>query len=498
MDSHAVEVDFSPRKVTAERQFVENFEGWTSMSSEELSDFLIKLAQDDPKMLLEILAKGPPDEMLDNPTRFSDFHKIALKSLIDSRPFEESRSLIGDYIDMCENTSYGYSCLMALADTLGGSEDFNKGSTDILSLLFSRERDGSFTQLYFGEFGKTHSAEEVLSHIKTLSLSKLHRDGGLLQAALSISRNSPIEALKLVSEVPSSGVGGAYGRILAEILRSNPNEFITTVESLSNTAFSSIGLDPEFMKSLALKENFQSAKLLLGKIPLNEYNREGLYILLSQAGKESVSNAFGLIEDFPDSPFKTSLIKQAIQAQEVKNAAAAGEIVSATPAKHRIATATQLLNDLGAGKEDNRLLETKNFMDSLDRETAERVSGEFIRVASGIDPNIAINLFDEYMIAKKIGGDQMSMAGAFLTESLANLNTDVAIKWLETAPPFAKIGGYESLIRSWGNSEPVEAAQWLQEQEPGPARNAGIRELIDIYKVSDPTVAKEWSDLLTE
>lgn len=487
--------DKSGRKAKSQQEFP----GWDSMSVGEMQEYFGQLAQEDPQFLLEIIAKGPSTDSVDNPSEFYGLQMDALRSILDSQSLDEVESLLTSFVGSCRTDEYGLSCLKALSEVLGGGGAGIRADSLMLKELFSRDVGGSLAISYFRSYGEGHSAAEILDHAKSLPLSPLDRQDGILQAAVSMSGVSPSEALKLLEEIPPSVVGGAYGKVFGDILQNSPENFAALVSDLPDSVFSSVGFNPEFMRALGRPENAEILIGILSKIPLNEFNRSGFHTMISEASKFSVSHSFELIDRFPDGPFKSSLIASSLSVPEISGSGEALRLINKVPIHYRDQAAVEIFGALGESLADGemRLSETKNFVESLPQQSQSDLTGDLVKVAASVNIEKAINIFEEYS-GVGMSEPQMAVAGGIIAETLANRDPQLAIDWLVDLPAPAMAAGYDSLIRSWGNTDPDSASRWLQAQPSGPARNSGIRALIDLYKDVDPEFANAWAPLLEE
>jgi hypothetical protein len=477
----------------------QGFTGWASMTVGEMQEYFGQLAQEDPQFLLEIIAKGPSADSVDNPSEFYGLQMDVLRSILDTHSLDEVESLLASFVRSCRTDEYGLSCLKALSEVLGGRGAGIRADSLMLKELFSRDVGGSLAISYFRSYGEGHSAAEILDHAKSLPLSPLDRQDGILQAAVTMSGESPSEALKLLEEIPPSAVGGAYGKVLGDILENSPENFAALVSDLPDSVFSSVGFNPEFMRALGRPENAEILVGILSRIPLNEFNRSGFHSMIAEASKFSVSHSFELIDRFPDGPFKSSLIASSLRVPEISGASEALRLINKVPIHYRDQAAVEIFGALGESLADGemRLSETQNFVESLPQQSQSDLTGDLVRVAASVNIEKAINIFEEYSGAG-MSEPQMAVAGGIIAETLANRDPELAIDWLVDLPVPALAAGYDSLIRSWGNTDPDSASRWLQAQPSGPARNSGIRALIDLYKDVDPEFADAWAPLLAE
>lgn len=127
------------------------------------------------------------------------------------------------------------------------------------------------------------------------------------------------------------------------------------------------------------------------------------------------------------------------------------------------------------------------------RSTYVRAAAEYLSVS---DPAAAAGLL-EGAVAAGIADEDRDQASRVIGSNYAKrLGFASALQWSATLPTATQPAAIGGVMEHWAVSDPAAASGWLAAQPQGPARESGVRVLIQQIKDTDPEMAEQWRKTL--
>ena len=150
----------------------------------------------------------------------------------------------------------------------------------------------------------------------------------------------------------------------------------------------------------------------------------------------------------------------------------------------------EVVTGLARGMAGSSLAETVKWSEHLPQQQRDRFRQAAVGFAAEKQPRSVV----DYLAAQpnREGPEIYQKLGT----SLVSLDINEAKNWSLRQTGKQGEAAVAGVVAGWVKSDAVEASVWLSALPPGPARNAGIKVLVDEVAESDPAAAAKWRKLL--
>lgn len=311
--------------------------------------------------------------------------------------------------------------------------------------------------------------------------------------AVALLESDPNSAKNFFGELSSSSGLTSKQRHLAMLLaRDQPQLFADFVSKCSDASVGSI-LDFNFPE-LRESQNLAVYGLMLSRIPLtnNNVSHHKNYCLALAASDPD--KAFQHLHMLPKGVVQDTITKEFVVGLYEINPHTAIANLKNLNTSLQIKAAREICKNVAA----------RNTQDALDiisqNPTLQKTDcyREVAKQAAFIDYRSAVKIIGDDKMSDNIGNDFRQEMINHTVQNWAKNDREAAKKWVEQLPSADRVKGTQGLMVAWMKTDPSAASEWLSKQPTGPARDAGAREIIKQIKDTDPAMAKQWQDSMTQ
>jgi hypothetical protein len=281
--------------------------------------------------------------------------------------------------------------------------------------------------------------------------------------------------------------------IMAGWLRVDKIRGLDALKKVDSRDAASLLANPSFQKILMMNMEATDALGILQKVPLTAATQSTYQSFLNQVAERAPQAVFSELRKLPPSPAHNNLLRG----------------VLAKVASQDLALAIQQTTQLSGGEQTMAL---RGVALSLAIEKPERalevaagalpgpqqqeVYREIARASASQKPENAVKILEDPAMLEKLGADFRQKMLHETVRTWADRNLEAAQHWVEQLPASDAPNAVQGLMTTWMKSDPVAASGWLSNQSTGPAREAGVRVVIDQIKDTDPEMAEQWRKTL--
>lgn len=309
---------------------------------------------------------------------------------------------------------------------------------------------------------------------------------------ISIARSDPALAYELVQKHNLSTNDSVFQSIFTSWLAADAASAISKIKKMPTSALQSILSSTENIKNI-ISHDPQELRSLMLHIPLSGSTEQTLKNVYKYLGSNNFSLAVTILADLPESKFKGELTTHLFNRIAEYHPEQIDEILREMPSEslsHAILGASQRL----AVTNLDKALEISNMLNIQDRKLSMKNIGN---VLASIQPQRALRLLDNPNYKAYIDDETKSIILQKSVAVTAHRDIEAAKKITNELTDSDKPQAMTGLVASWMKTDPIAASEWLSKQPPGPARDAGAREIIKQIKDTDPAMAKQWQDSIT-
>lgn len=331
------------------------------------------------------------------------------------------------------------------------------------------------------------------------SVGRLWDKGEIVVARAALGKEllkqSPVDALAFMRENPA--IGGSFREAVSEAYGMLAlNDWEKCMELLKNepAAMRLAAISGGKFLDVLAKQDPAKMIELISEVPMTAATRDAYMHAGRALAQSHPEQAVNWLKSLPDAPVS----------QEISTLVFANLQVN-----HGAETAIGYSRLLSGEAKDSAVRTVIGHLAKSDVEKALQISGsmepaiqqelyrEISRSAAYHDTVNAIKIIEDPALSQKIGSDFRSEFINHTVQNWAKSNQDEAIDWVESLPDADKSKGIQGVVATWMKADPIAASEWLSQQPPGPARDAGAQEIINQIKDTDPERAEEWRQSMT-
>ncbi len=331
-------------------------------------------------------------------------------------------------------------------------------------------------------------AESLLStlhdqnkHYATIAACRVIAKNNTSKAFEIANRSSPQTREKAFAEIWSSMMENAPNTIVQD-LKSIPPEYFNTLLQQKGSIEKVSTIDPKLIPQI------------LSNLPLTEANSTIYLRAFESLANTDKNSAYDLLSAMP----KSAITGKFVDAMFSKMAETDISLTTAEVAKLPKDQQKYAIAAVAKQQAKVNLDQAIQYIESNLADDKQKTYREISRTAALYNSGNALKIIENRSLTDKIGADFRQDMINHTVQNWAKQDRDAAKNWVENLPAEDQAKGTQGLVATWMKTDPIAASDWLSKQPAGLARDAGARELIKQIKDTDPAMAKQWQDSMTQ
>lgn len=451
---------------------------WEDGDYEGFGALLVALAAQDPEKACELLAAGIGYEVHDWKT---EMFAVMMKNFDAAR----MTPLLEQLAKGMERNREGYETCQAMAEALaglGGATTYDP----VLAILFASGKGEALISNFFNESAQ-HDGMKALEAIGRFGLTERRKEEALLAVAFVTASVDPEASLRMLQAMDPGFPGSAYGRLMSQWLMKDPKRAAEVFAGLDARQLQGAFRDPELMAQLALPGNRQLLEMSISNLPPNAANAEAFQKLAGALFTQDRMQAMVLLDELPEGPLRSDLIRDLWAKAALDGAEAAG-VIAGLPEGARLDASRGVVERLSAQDVEG----AARFIYGSPVEMQSPLLAQMIGRVTQQSPTDAAALFSEQLRSGRLKEAEGSAVVSNLSLSYGNYSLSEAQGWISKLPSGVQPEAFAGLMMGWSTSDPVAASEWLSHVPAGANRDAAARVLANELRASDPKRAEEW------
>ncbi|MFT6181495.1 MAG: hypothetical protein ACJAQT_002496 [Akkermansiaceae bacterium] len=450
-----------------------------------IRDELLALAEKEPAQVLEILFQN--QEFFNGGVEISVLEQIArddpdqLEIWFGNNPDGRSTPFFREW-----GAQQTEKCLFRVATS---QDDEKRG--ELIGSVFSRlHRDSNWK-----------SALDLLNG-SGLTLTKREKNLGGLSLAQGVGRFLPSDAIAILEQVDENGIFGSMKeRVYVQLIKvdlkdPDPSRLVSMYEGLTPKISRKL-LNNEKAMEMILKKNPASVFQLVGKVSFIETNISAYEKVATSLGKSDAGLVSGWLSEMIESPARTRLFEALGTSVDVSDPKKfLSSIQSVEPAERSAVLRGAALTMARADFES--ALEFSANLDGAERREFELSSITAVRnLDSQKSANELTKLLNRPGTDATDGSSEVT-AVTEVGESLAIINPEEAVSWIDDLNPLFQLAAVRGLASGFAAKDPDRLVEWIESGLTTEHRNIGISELVKQLKETDPESAALWAKEISD
>jgi hypothetical protein len=459
------------------------------------------LSVSERKRQIEVLAEAcgnNPSHVFQTLRELSDTDDIevtksVLRKLMEGMGQEAVVTQMLDLADVTENKPSN-RLMVAAIEALASSPELTTQTISLLKKFVEKTGQAGALASLVRMRGRAFGPDEAMRIFGLMDLKGKTRDETVLGISSLLLESNPAEALKLAVGVSQADGSGVLQQLFEGWFEKDPTAATNGFASLGWKQIASCCKNPLVVNKILDSGGEEILRMSLEKMPMTESGLAEAGPLLNVLAKRDLNKTMEFIRDLPASPGAQGLVEQVFTSLSAQNPDMAMQQASTMSGDMKASALKGAIHSLAVKNFDAAI----EFAENSESSSKAGFYREIGRAMVTTDPEKAVRMLGDSKISGIVGADFRSEMLDHTVRVWAKNDLAAARSWVEDLPDTDLPKGVQGLMNPWMKSDPIAASDWLAKLPAGSARDAGARVIIEQIKNTDPQMAEQWRNSLSQ